>query len=76
MNLFPNPTENELNISIESPVSANLDLMVYDMTGRTVITEQIVAVKGMNMMSINVQNLENGLYILSVGGIKQSFVKK
>jgi hypothetical protein len=76
MNLFPNPTENELNISIESPVSANLDLIVFDMTGRTVITEQIKTVKGMNMMSINVQNLENGMYILSIGGVKQSFVKK
>jgi hypothetical protein len=76
MNLFPNPTENELNISVESPASSNLDVMVYDMTGRVVITEQMSVVKGMNLMTVNVQNLETGMYILSIGNVKQSFVKK
>ena len=76
MNLFPNPTETELNISIESPTSANLDVMVYDMTGRVVIVDQMSVTKGMNLMSVDVQNLENGMYVLSIGTLKQTFVKK
>jgi hypothetical protein len=76
MNLFPNPTETELNISIESSVASNLDVMVYDMTGRVVIVEQMSVVKGMNLLNVDVQNLENGMYVLSIGTLKQTFVKK
>jgi len=76
MNLFPNPATNELNISIEASAASNLDVLVYDMTGRTVITEQMSVNKGINLMSIDVQNLATGMYVISVGSVKQTFVKK
>ena len=76
VSLFPNPAQNDLNISIDATAASNLDVMVYDMTGRVVIAEQMIVAKGLNTMTIDVQNLEKGMYVIAIGDVKQPFVKK
>jgi hypothetical protein len=76
VSIFPNPVQDNLNISVESFDDTNLDLMVYDLTGRVVSAEQRSVNKGMNTINLDVKNLENGVYVISVGGVKHSFTKE
>lgn len=57
-NLFPNPTENELNVQL-STVDSDYEVAIYDMTGRKVYTDFIAG----EYTVIDVSDLEKGGYI-------------
>ena len=80
MTLFPNPTSNELNISINSASAQNMDVRIFDMTGRSIMVTQFNTAAGMNMMNIDVTELVSGLYFIEVGtgdnAERRPFVKK
>lgn len=62
---YPNPVQDNLNISAESNVKS---LIISDSTGKTVKTVK----NAQNIQSVDVSNLSNGLYILSTDN-KQTF---
>ena len=63
--LYPNPVGNELNIDY-TPDNANgeLEIKVFDILGKTVFNNKMDAFK--DSLSINVSNLAEGMYIISV----------
>jgi len=56
VSVYPNPVKNIINFEIDA---ANSILTVVDITGKTVMTEQLNA----RLNSVNVANLTNGFYI-------------
>lgn len=54
--VYPNPTNNELNISVEN----NSTIKLLDLTGKLINTSNS------SMTTWDVSNLENGIYILSI----------
>jgi hypothetical protein len=80
MTLYPNPTTNELNITISSAKAQNIDVRIFDMTGRSIMVTQISAQAGANAMNLNVSELHNGLYFIEVGSgdaaLRRPFVKE
>ncbi len=60
MNVFPNPVQNSLNISLEKPVKGLVE--VYDVTGKIFIR---TAFDG-NAVRINVSELKTGLYFVVI----------
>jgi len=71
--LYPNPTTNVLNIQT-ADVNTIASVRVTDLNGRTVL--QIDE----NINSINVSNLQSGLYLINIetsnGNITKRFIKK
>ena len=68
VNLYPNPAENSVNIVAES----NAVVQIIDMTGRTVMTINVV--EGVN--AISVADLESGVYFVRMNGAVVKFIKK
>jgi hypothetical protein len=66
MKIYPNPVQRGTNLQFSLPVSG----MVYDMTGRVVLSMQ-------NAGHINTSNLTNGIYIIktSNGNISRFVVE-
>lgn len=68
--MYPNPTENELFVEVES----SGDLRILDMNGKAVIREKLSGVKG--AQHINVSNLKAGMYVVEWTSEDQQFTKK
>ncbi len=66
--LYPNPTSSELQIS-GIDFAKRGAVMIYDLTGRKVLETQVAANR------INVSSLQNGTYVLEVGGVRHRFIK-
>lgn len=61
--IYPNPATSEINIV--SAIKGEADVKIYDMTGRCV---KEVRVNDMSKATINVSNIEKGLYLINING--------
>lgn len=64
--VYPNPTQDVLNVQFISAEDANVVIKVSDMTGRLVKTISTSSVLGNNLIDVNVAELVNGIYTLQV----------
>ncbi len=66
INVYPNPTSNELNISTNN-LSGNMNIKLYSVSGKLMINENVDA--SINN-KIDVSNLQDGIYMLAIEGSK------
>ncbi len=71
---FPNPSENR--ISITNPINNgnNSILRVYDTNGKNVIIKNVIG-NGVNI-SLDISNLNKGVYTYKIGNYSNKFIKK
>ncbi|MEL6944634.1 MAG: S8/S53 family peptidase, partial [Bacteroidota bacterium] len=79
LNLFPNPTEEELNITYETPDITPFTMRIFDAIGRLVLEQEVsTCCFKESIERVGVNNLQKGLYFLQIdnGETKstQSFV--
>ncbi len=65
---FPNPAQNEINISLDSKENTNAVLSVMTISGQVVSTSTLKLNTGLNAFTVPVNSLANGNYIFSVKG--------
>jgi len=65
-NIYPNPTQNELNVDFTVDQNSSVVLKVVDMSGRVVKQVQTDALEGMNNVTISLGDLSSGIYTLQV----------
>ncbi|OFX29610.1 MAG: hypothetical protein A2X08_04970, partial [Bacteroidetes bacterium GWA2_32_17] len=79
LSLFPNPTDNKLNINLNIKAAENSKLEIIDKTGRIVYSNNINMVVGFNHIEIDVSSYSKGKYTLRITNsdeeIKADFVK-
>jgi subtilisin-like proprotein convertase family protein len=70
--IYPNPTNGRLNIDLGTSIDGETTLSLYDIQGRQMMT------KKMNSTSdvLNVQNFQNGVYLLSVENGNKKMTRK
>ena len=68
MSLYPNPAVEQLNVTL----SQNADIVIYNIMGQNVMNVEGHA--GAN--SINISNLNAGVYFISAGSATQKFIVK
>ena len=68
INIYPNPASNSINVVAESAS----EVQIMDMAGRMVMTVNVV--EGVN--TINVADLESGVYFVRMNGAVVKFVKR
>ncbi len=61
--VFPNPVKNIVNVNLESVPQMNCKFIVYDISGKVV---KVVEHASGNVISIDINNLTEGVYYLSV----------
>lgn len=71
VNIYPNPSQNSINIDIEKSGEFNLEL--YSLEGRRVISKTIF---GNDISNINISSLNSGIYIVKINNEKYNFVGK
>ncbi len=74
--LFPNPTEQVLNVRFSTENQRKMVLKIYNQSGSIVFTKNIELVDNQGIMSLDVADLPSGFYILSLGKEKRKFVKQ
>jgi len=66
--IFPNPTQELLNVFIKTPEVEDLKLTLVDVTGKTIYTQKVPS--GTSEIQLRVKHLSEGMYMLSVVSTK------
>jgi hypothetical protein len=72
ISLFPNPCTEGFFLRIEEPISDELNVQVYDITGRLVCSQIIEGIEGTVYLSREDLQTNTGLYYLTITGPKLS----
>jgi hypothetical protein len=64
--IYPNPTNGLLNIQYQASRATELDLNVFDVTGRNMINDAKKVERGMNIIQIDAMQFAKGMYILNL----------
>jgi len=64
LNIFPNPTQNEFNISMHLNTKTALQLSMYDANGKIVLQDEVNLLQGQNQLNYTTHNLPEGVYII------------
>jgi plastocyanin len=78
ISVSPNPFRENVNISFDSKNSTSIkELQVYDLTGKILHKESFSSGAGLISSSLNLQDLENGLYFFEfVDNSNRTYVKR
>lgn len=74
--LFPNPTGDNLSVSLNTSVEQDLVLSVSDLTGKVHIEKTLQSSKGEQTLRLNTDQLKSGFYNVEVFGVGISITKK
>ena len=75
-NVWPNPADDLLNVSIQSDLSEEAFVTLYDVQGKRIINQKLDASNAMFEGSVNIDSLSPGIYLVKVSqGSKQSVRK-
>ncbi len=64
--IYPNPTNSEINIRLNSKKNGFANFIVYDILGNTVINETQNIEVGVNVHAVNVSALKRGVYYIEI----------
>jgi len=77
VNLYPNPSANAINLVLNLSEAVNAILEIYDSQGKLVANPKLGnKTQGEHNLSINVSNLQNGLYLLKIVAGENSVTKR
>ncbi|WKK65495.1 reprolysin-like metallopeptidase [Lutimonas zeaxanthinifaciens] len=64
--VFPNPSDGNFNIKFRSEETNDVDIQIFDVLGRKVLSKSFINSNTEFDENLNVQNISGGLYILTV----------
>ncbi|MBP5709481.1 MAG: T9SS type A sorting domain-containing protein [Bacteroidales bacterium] len=70
--LYPNPTNDILNIKSKSVDFDNAQVELYDLSGKLLLNNTLQE----NTLRIDVSGLASGFYIIKINGKSEKFIKK
>jgi hypothetical protein len=77
-NVFPNPTESNLNLEFELKETQKLSISMYNIIGQLLTTfkNQTEFSKGLNSLQLNTSDLIEGIYLLVIQTEKEEVISK
>jgi parallel beta-helix repeat protein len=66
--VWPNPVIDNVNITLTADRNQNLNLRVVDLNGRVVRSQVVNVTKGMNQITVNLNTLNKGVYVVQLVG--------
>lgn len=67
LNLFPNPTEDEINVHFTLGKKEDLTVNIMDVSGKIVQQHLVKANEGLNMLLFDTNELASGMYFINLG---------
>jgi hypothetical protein len=74
--VFPVPAKDYLNFSFNSATQGKAEVLITDLSGRTVKKEPVQVINGANNMRIDLNGIRPGMYLLRMTGKDNSRVSK
>jgi hypothetical protein len=65
INIYPNPAEDLLNINFNNSQPLNIDIKIYDITGKLIISH-IQLINEKHLLSLPMKNVAAGKYLLNI----------
>lgn len=75
LNVYPNPASEKLVLSYYSVLSEQQQLNIRDITGKLILTQTIDTQAGPNTISVDVSDIQSGVYFYSVSNKDRLFVQ-
>lgn len=66
LNIFPNPTSEQVTVSFNSNTSADYHLTLLDAAGREVMVKDGKAVEGANAINVDLKSVAKGVYMINL----------
>lgn len=66
ISLFPNPTKQDLFLNFESKALSELNVLIFDITGKVLQNNTIQSSIGENQIKINTENYDAGIYFIEL----------
>jgi len=66
VSVFPNPAKDKINVSFNAKDQADLQISLNDLSGKQVLTNKYRVAKGENQLSVDVNGLSKGVYVLNL----------
>jgi hypothetical protein len=66
INLYPNPAETQVTLTIDSEVDGRSDVVFYDLLGRPVLRDTFNKNSRTYQRKINITNLSDGVYAVEI----------
>lgn len=66
VDVYPNPAENQLNISFVAKEAVDLEIGLTDISGRAIMQDRHSAAQGVNKISLDLSGVSRGVYFLSI----------
>jgi hypothetical protein len=67
IDIFPNPVKDQARLSLELSRTSDVNVEIYDVTGRMIQSiYQRNLPEGKNILTLNTQNILNGIYLVKV----------
>ncbi len=76
MTLFPNPVVSDVNVKISFDKETQLQLSVFATDGKLMKTQALNATAGLNNLSINLSDLNAGIYMMVLSDDNKKLVSK
>jgi hypothetical protein len=76
LEVFPNPVQEQLNLRINLEQSSNLQLQIFDMSGKLIQSNQLSLLNGENSTSVDVSNLPQGIYSIFLSNGKDGITER
>jgi hypothetical protein len=73
--VYPNPTSKELNIQLPENIGNTIQIELINLTGKVIINQTFNTL-GKNEISLNTEQLVNGIYLIKVLSQNQVFITK
>ena len=75
ISIYPNPSTGNFNLNISNVNTASVDVEITDVSGKVILSNVYNTNNGSINESINISNVEDGVYIVRVNG-GQSITKR
>ena len=75
ISIYPNPSSGNFNLNISNVNAASVDVEITDVSGKVILSNAYNTNNGSINESINISNVDDGVYIVRVNG-GQSIVKR
>jgi hypothetical protein len=63
---YPNPFVSSFKLAVNSEMESEMNVVVYDQFGKSVLSTTMALSSGQNEALINIEHIENGIYFVNV----------
>ncbi|MBC7382163.1 MAG: PKD domain-containing protein [Bacteroidia bacterium] len=73
---YPNPFDEHLTLELNSLKTGKLSIVIYDLTGRTHYTNEVMLDRNLSRVEIETQDFPKGVYLIKLGTNGDNFYRK